>query len=196
MRLPDVSRSALPLIVAPLVLALVLAGCGGSSAQKAKPGQRGATTDIGGVPEEKEFKEIEVAFPPYPKDSSLLEFQLRRNSQNHFYIDRNSLSIGEDRVIRYSVVVKSPSGARNISYEGLRCKTMEYRIYAFGVASGEWVTPRDSQWHRIESASYDLRFTLYKDYFCDLEAIAGRSEQDLIANLIGNPLDSGSVRNR
>ena len=196
MRLPDVSRSALPLIVAPLVLALVLAGCGGSSAQKAKPAQRGATTDIGGVPEEKAFKEIEVSLPKYPQDADLLEFLPRRNSANRFFIDRDSISIGEDRVVRYSTVIKSPSGAVNTSYEGLRCKTSEYKVYAFGNDSGEWAKVPDVQWRKIPRLSPDFRFALYKDYFCDIEAIAGNNEKDLVARLAGNLLNNASIRNR
>jgi len=196
MRLPDVSRSALLLIVAPLVLALVLGGCGGSTAQKAKPTQRGATTDIGGVPEEEVFKEIDVPFPPYPKDADYLKFLPRQNSQNQFYVDRNSISIAADRAIRYSVIVKSPSGALTTSFEGMRCKTAEYKVYAFGIKSGEWTNTPDAQWRRIPRAAWDFRYTLYKDYFCDLEAIAGRDEKDLIANLIGNPLNNVTDKNR
>ena len=184
------------LILALVVLAVALGGCGGSTAPKTKSAQRGATEDIGGVSEEKEFKEIEAAFPPYPQDSTLLEFQPRRDSENHFYVDRNSISIGADRVIRYSVVVKSPYGARTISYEGLRCKTSEYKVYAFGVVSGEWTKSPDRQWRKIPRMDGDFRFGLYKDYFCDIEAIAGRNERELIANLVGNPLNNVTDRNR
>ena len=106
-----------------------------------------------------------------------------------------SVSIGADRVIRYSAVVKSPSGATSTSYEAMRCKTSEYRIYAFGVAGG-WAASRNSKWQQIPRATGDFRFTLYKDYFCDSEAIAGQSEKELIGNLTGNLLKSPPDRNR
>ena len=184
------SGSAARILVAIAVVGLALAACGGSSAPKVKAPQRGMQADIGGVPEDKEFKEIEVALPPYPVESGLLEFQLRRNSENRFYVDRNSISIGPDRVVRFSAVIKSPSGVLNTSHEGMRCKTSEYKVYAYGAENGEWMKARDSQWRWIERSSANFRFTLYKDYFCDLEAIAGRNEKDLIANLKGNPLDN------
>jgi len=190
MRVQHDPGSAARLIVAVAVLAVVLAACGGSSAPKVKTQQRGMTDDIGGVLEDKEFKEVAVTLPPYPDDSGLLEFQLRRNSANRFYVDRNSISIGPDRVVRFSAVIKSASGTVNTSYEGMRCKTSEYKVYAYGIKNGEWVKAHDSQWRWIERSSADFHFTLYKDYFCDLEAIAGRNEQDLIANLKGNPLDN------
>ena len=154
------------------------------------------TTDIGGVPEETPFKETEVVLPSYPQDSALLEFVPRRKSANRFFVDRESISIGPDRVIRYSAMIKSPSGAINTSYEGLRCKTSEYKIYAFGTGKSEWAKVPDVQWRYIPRASADFRFALYKDYFCDIEAIAGRNETDLIANLAGNPLSNVTDKNR
>jgi len=196
MRLADVFATRARLIVALLALAVGLAGCGGSSAPKTRPEQRGMKEDVGGVIEEKKFKEIEVTLPPYPEDSGLLEFLPRRNSENHFYIDRNSISIGGDRVIRYSAIVRSPSGALTTSYEGMRCKTSEYKVYAFGIRNGEWTNSHDAQWRAIPKTSGDFRFALYKDYFCDLAAIAGRNEKDLIANLTGNPLNNITDKNR
>jgi hypothetical protein len=179
-----------------LALALALAACAGSTAPSGKSSQRGMTKDIGGVPEEKEFKEVESDFPAYPPDSGLLEFYPRQKSQNRFYVDPNALSIGPDRVIRYSLIVKSPSGALTISYEGLRCKTSEYKQYGFSVTNGEWTKARNTEWRNVPKTASDFRFALYKDYFCDLEAIAGRNERDLIANLAGNPLNNVTDKNR
>ena len=196
MKVPDASGSGSRLILAMVAIALALGGCGGSSSVTAKSPQRGMTEDIGGVMEEKQFKEIEVALPPYPAESGLLEFQPRRNSKNRFYVERNSISIGADRVVRYSAVIESPSGALTTGYEGMRCKTSEYKVYAYGIKNGEWTKARDSQWRKIPRASPDFRFALYKDYFCDLEAIAGRNEKDLIANLKGNPLNNFSDKYR
>jgi hypothetical protein len=196
MRARCVPGSAARLIVVVAVVAVALGACGGSSAPRVKAPQRGMQEDIGGVLEEKGFKEIEVVLPPYPDESGLLEFQLRRNSANRFYVDRNSISIGPDRVVRFSAVIKSASGALNTSYEGMRCKNSEYKVYAYGIKNGEWTKARDSQWRRIERSSADFRFTLYKDYFCDIEAIAGRNEKDLIANLKGNPLNNVTDKNR
>lgn len=196
MRARCVAGSAARLIVAVAVVAVALGACGGTSAPRVKAPQRGMQEDIGGVLEEKGFKETEVVLPPYPDESGLLEFQLRRNSANRFYVDRNSISIGPDRVVRFSAVIKSASGALNTSYEGMRCKNSEYKVYAYGIKNGEWTKVRDSQWRRIERSSADFRFTLYKDYFCDIEAIAGRNEKDLIANLKGNPLNNVTDKNR
>ncbi len=191
------SRAAALRLAATLVAAAVLVqACGGSTPPNIKSTQRGNPKDKGGVIEEKPFKEIEAALPPYPQEADLLEFKLRRNSPNRYYVDRTSISIGEDRVIRYSAVVKSPSGVNNTSYEAMRCKTSEYKTYAFGVKDGEWANVPDVQWRPILIDSLNFRYTLFKDYFCDLEAIAGSNEKDLVANVRGNQLNNVSDKNR
>ena len=96
--------------------------------------------DIGGVPEEKVFKEDALNLPAYPDDAALIEFRARGHSKNRFYVDRNSVSLGADRVVRYTAVIKSPSGAANVSYEALRCKTTEYKVYAYGTRKGTSTT--------------------------------------------------------
>ena len=38
----------------------------------------------------------------------------------------------EGFTLRFTLVIVSPSGARNVSYEGMNCSTGERRLYAFG----------------------------------------------------------------
>jgi hypothetical protein len=197
MRLFDAPGSGLRPAAALLVVSIILAGCGGTiTAPSTKQSQRGMPQEIGGVVEEKEFKELDAVLPAYPDDSRLLQFQTRRNTPYRFYIDPDSISIGSDRVIRYSAVAKSPSDATTTSYEGMRCKTSEYKVYAFGIDKGQWGKVPDVQWRQIPRFSGDFRFALYKDYFCDIEAIAGRNAKDLIYNLKGSPLNNGTDYNR
>jgi CNP1-like family len=147
--------------------------------------ERGMPEDIGGVPEEKEFKEDAVVLPQYPQDTALLEFRPRGSSPNRFYIDRKSLSLGADRVIRYAAVIKSSSGALNVSYEGMRCKTAEYKVYAFGTRDGQWTSASDPKWQSVSSSYSNYRYSLWVDYLCSSESVAGRNAADLILNLKG-----------
>lgn len=192
----EIHRHAICRLGAWLTLAVVLTGCADSTPPDIRSQQRGMKKDIGGVIEEKKFTEIETVLPTYPQDADLLEFLPRRNSAFHSFIDGKSISIGEDKVVRYSMVIKSPSGAVNVSYEGLRCKTSEYKVYAFGTQGSQWANVPDVQWRKVPRMSGDFRFALYKDYFCDLEAIAGRDAQDLIATLSNNLLNNSTDRNR
>ena len=174
-----------------LSLGLVLGGSGATLAW-----QRGNPENIGGVPEVKRFKEDALNLPAYPDDTALIEFRPRGNSKNRFYIDRNSVSLGADWVVRYTSVIKSPSGIANVSYEGLRCKTSEYKVYAYGTRSGTWTTAREPTWQEIGRLAANFRYSLWVDYLCDSEAVGGRNAKDLVARLKGDPLNNFDLKER
>ena len=158
--------------------------------------ERGMPEDIGGIPEEKPFKEDSLKLPPYPGDASLLEFRLRGATRNRYFIDRDSVSLGEDRVVRYAMVIKTASGSTNVSYEGMRCKTSEYKVYAFGTRDGKWVEARDPKWSAVGSTTGNFHFGLWADYLCDSEAVNGNSVADLIVALKGGaPYRSNTTKN-
>jgi hypothetical protein len=176
--------------VAVLAVTMALGACGPSTAPNIKGPQRGSATDIGGVLEEEKFKEIEPVLPALPQEANLIEFEPRRNSANHFYIDSVSVSLDSDRVVRYTAVIKAAGGAINTSYEGMHCKTSQFKVFAFGTEAGTWAPTRDPRWTPIPRASGDYRFALLKDYFCDSVAVNGRNAKDLVAKLVGNPLNN------
>lgn len=158
--------------------------------------ERGMPEDIGGVPEEKAFKEDALALPAYPPAAGLIEFKLRGQPKNRFFIDRNSLSLGEDRVVRYSLTIRTPGGGNNVSYEGLRCKTGEYKIYAHGTSNGTWVNAREPKWQGVGATTANPRYGLWADYICSSEAVRGRNVADLILNLKGAaPYRSDTTKN-
>jgi len=93
-----------------------------------------------------------------------------------FAIDAKSVSVGDDQIVRYSSVITSPSGAMNISYEGIRCKTAERKLFATGRPDGIWNTLPDAEWRRISSASTNsYQATLFRDFFCDGDTVAGKA---------------------
>lgn len=162
----------------------------------AAQGTRGMPEDIGGIPEEKEFKEDAVKLPPAPADTGLIEFRPRGSSKNRFYIDGTTLSLGADRVVRYTLLVKSPSGVANVSYEGMRCKTSEYKVYAYGAKDGKWINASEPKWQTTGVTASNFRYSLWVDYLCNSEAVNGSDVQDLIANLKGkDPYRSNTTKN-
>lgn len=181
------------LAAAAAVLLLGFGLCDGGATLAA---QRGMPEDIGGVPEEKEFKEDALNLPAYPDDAALIEFRPRGHSKNRFYVDRNSVSLGADWVVRYTTVIKSPSGVANVSYEGLRCKTSEYKVYAYGTRNGTWTSAREPKWQDVGSTTGNFRYSLWVDYLCDSEAVGGRNAKDLIARLKGDPLNNFDLKER
>jgi hypothetical protein len=117
--------------------------------------------------DKKSWKEIEARIPPYPKPENLVRVQTGAATPHQFFLDANSLTLGEDGVMRYTVVVKTAGGANNVTFEGMRCETREQKLYAVGHTDNTWVRARDPKWQRI--VLRDLtphHHTLYYDYFC------------------------------
>jgi len=116
--------------------------------------------------EEKPWVETEARFPAFPEQENLIPFQVGSVSDKQFLIDEKSISVGDDGVIRYTLVVVTDSGARSVSYEGMRCATRERRFYGFGQSDKTWSKARNGKWARIQGSSNQYPVALYSDYFC------------------------------
>ncbi|OYY95501.1 MAG: hypothetical protein B7Y41_03075 [Hydrogenophilales bacterium 28-61-23] len=103
----------------------------------------------------KTWQEIEAQLPPAPKAGNLIEVKLDASTRNTLLIDAASLSAGDDGVVRYTAIIRSPSGAETVSFEGLRCVTGERKLYAFGRAGGKdataWSRNRNAKWEPIQA---------------------------------------------
>ena len=55
-------------------------------------------------------------------------------------------------IVRYVVVARGPS-AVNAFYEGIRCATGEYRVYARQVQGGDWAPSEDEGWKPMRGQS-------------------------------------------
>lgn len=117
--------------------------------------------------ESKQWQEIEVQLPAAPKQETLLPFYVSAATENRFFVDGATLSVGDDGVVRYVLLVLAPQGARNVSYEGMRCETRERRIYASGRLDGSWSKVRKNEWVRIQDATANRQHAaLFLEYFC------------------------------
>lgn len=117
--------------------------------------------------EEKRWEEIEAQIPAFPRPENLVPFTVSAASDNKFMVDRESITVGVDGVVRYTLVVASPSGAQNISYEGLRCSSGERRLYAFGRSDNTWSKARGNPWARVQESTLNRHHAaLYFEYFC------------------------------
>jgi len=129
---------------------------------------------------EKPVAEIDWQLPAAPVDENLLPFYVGKSTRLAFAIDTKSLSVDTDGVIRYTIIGTSASGAKNISYEGIRCSSNEKRIYALGHADGSWVRARDSEWQSIAVKGNNLQHAeLAQNYFCKDGQVAGKTAQIL-----------------
>jgi hypothetical protein len=112
--------------------------------------------------EERSWKEIEVALPRAPRREDRLPFFMSATLDMRFFVDRHSISVGADGVVRFSLVALSAQGAENISFEGVRCKSGEYKTYAIGRADGSW-SQREGKWRR---ATQPWQQALRVEFFC------------------------------
>jgi hypothetical protein len=125
---------------------------------------RAAVEDDG---ESKIRGELEVKLPAPPKAENLLPFEAGAANSNRFFIDVQSILVGDDGIVRYTLVIRSASGAENVSFEGMRCETVEQKYYAFGRRDGTWSNARSSTWRRIQYKEINRHHgILYSDYFC------------------------------
>ena len=120
-------------------------------------------------PTEKDiWKESRITLPPYPVDRNLISVPLPERDSLKIYIDEKSISLLPDRAIRFSLVVESPSGARNVFYDAIRCETKEYKTYAFGTAEGTFQLVKNPKWRKIPYYPTNaFRYHLYKYVVCD-----------------------------
>ncbi|KAG0162112.1 hypothetical protein DFQ30_003507, partial [Apophysomyces sp. BC1015] len=94
-----------------IIAAASLGACSSPSpSQRPKPGQ-----DFVYLLERKEnWVETHIdTLPPMPRDADLLPFEVSATTNLQFAVDANSVSVDPDGVVRYTVVIKSPQGARN-----------------------------------------------------------------------------------
>ncbi|MEW6165462.1 MAG: CNP1-like family protein [Pseudomonadota bacterium] len=117
--------------------------------------------------EEVKWIEAEAIFPEFPKPENLLPFYVSEMTSHRFMIDASTLQVGKDRVVRYVMVIQTSGGATNISFEGIRCDTREYRIYASGRKDGSWAKARLSEWRFIENKPVNRHHAeLSRNLFC------------------------------
>ncbi|MFL6718910.1 MAG: CNP1-like family protein [Burkholderiaceae bacterium] len=134
----------------------------------------------------KTWQEIAVQLPAPPTPEHLIPFYVSATATQTFAVDEKSLDVGKDGVIRFTLVSTSPSGAKNISYEGIRCASFEKKSYAYGRDDGSWSRSRRDQWEPIvRNAANRQHGVLAVDFFCDGKSVAG-DRQTLLKRLRSN----------
>jgi len=126
------------------------------------------------------WEEAEVKIPTAPPSKALKPFYVSATSKLNFALDAPSIVFGKDEVIRYVVVITTPSGAEQVSYEGIRCEKYEWRLYATMQKDGGWHKTANSRWQVIKNTGYNsYHAALVRDAFCD-NAIPRRSAKEII----------------
>lgn len=114
----------------------------------------------------------EDAPPPAPAYDAarLIEIEMPRTSSIKLGIDPKTITVNvQTGVARYVVVARGPS-AVNASYEGIRCATGQYRVYARKVQDGPWQDESDSKWKDMRGQHQVMvryPFQLARNGICD-----------------------------
>ena len=157
--------------------ALALAGLLTACASKTTTEEEEGIVDIFAP---KPFHETSVPLPAPPVDQNAIPFYVGQSTLK-FAIDPKSVSIGSDDVVRYTVIITSQSGARNVSFEGIRCQTKERKLYAtLRISDNTWtrnMSKDEDGWQVMNSlAANSYGRALANDYFCDGRTVAGSAE--------------------
>jgi CNP1-like family len=160
---------ATTLAIAALAACAVLAGCSHTPKSQTEASDKDESTFTYLLERQSKWTENKLdALPPLPQSANLLPFEVSQNTPLHFAVDAKSIDVGSDGVVRYTIVVTSPSGAQNINYEGIRCDNYEWRQYAgLNAEHNGWDSSVATRWRRIENGDLNAyQAALYKDYFC------------------------------
>ncbi len=133
--------------------------------------------------QDKPWSEVAAKLPTYPKAENLIPFSVSSATRNKHFIDAESISVGEDRVVRYTVIIEAAGGAKNVSFEGIRCESAERRLYAYGHPDGAWSKARNAGWEGIKLRSLlSYQKALFEDHFCP-DGIRVRDGKEAVKNL-------------
>lgn len=125
-----------------------------------------------------ELQETAVQLPAPPAMDKLLKYDVGPTARMEFAVDPRSVSVSDGVIVRFTSVIRSPAGATNILHEGIRCDTLEKKVYATGRPDGSWATATNAAWSPVGMAGTNrYHAALAADYFCDGGLVAGSAER-------------------
>ena len=128
-----------------------------------------------------------VQVPAPPEDATLAELSLD-TLQRPFtaFLDTKALAVSPaDGVVRYWLVVRSGSAATT-SYEGMNCRSREYKVYAFAdPREPSGLRPaREPKWQPLGvTRRNDFRWELAETYLCI--GTSAKAPKDVVGTIRG-----------
>jgi hypothetical protein len=124
-----------------------------------------------------DWRESDAPPPPSLKTDGLIPLDIQGSSLR-YGVDPSSVKVGADGIVRYVVVATSSSGTVNGIYEGIHCKTGEFKVYArYNPASG-WVAASDPLWRSMQQTSQSRHsLMIARNGVCVGHGINGTAQQ-------------------
>lgn len=131
--------------------------------------------------EEKQWVEKATEAPKTFSIEKLQPFTVSQGSALTYGIDPETLTVGEDWVVRYVMVARSPSGALNVLYEGIRCQSSQVKTYArWDNNRSAWHSPSNPEWKSLSfGGSTRPAMILAKEGLCNGESVNGNPRKML-----------------
>lgn len=172
-------RPYFAVLAAALAMAGLLAGCASGSSGSG----RRAGVDLDNP--DKDLAQpaedpVPTALPTYDI-RRLIDIEMPSGSSVKVGIDPKTITINyTSGVVRYVVVARGLA-AVNASYEGIRCSTGEFRVYARQVKGQPWARTSDSDWRSMDDHQGGVLvrhpLALAQSGLCDGPAIAATPSQ-------------------
>jgi hypothetical protein len=142
------------------------------------------------APTDPDWKEAEAPPPPVFEVSRLIRFDVSIGSSLDFGIDPQTITLGQDGLVRYVVVASSRSGAMNVMYEAIRCNTGEFKTYARRTADGAWTMVPEPVWRSMQDSMPSRHaYRLARQGVCNGRAPA-QTVSEIVRNLKSPPMDN------
>lgn len=138
-----------------------------------------------------DWKESAVTLPTTLRTDKLVALEMPRYLTTKFGIDPESIQITPEGVVRYIVVTTSAGGTTVTgSYEGIRCLTGEFRVYARTSSSGTWQALDQSPWRALNtSLPSQHALAMARQGACNGRAAAEPSASAIVTRLKGRAGD-------
>ena len=134
--------------------------------------------------------ETAVLAVPKPDNLSTVQLDLLPAGMK-LLIDKSRINVNpDDRIVRVWLWVRSSAGAERGTFEGFRCETGEYKVYAYANPHREppVTKAKRPRWISLKSAFASMkrnyRSELMKGYLCNMGR--PRSAADILEYLRGN----------
>lgn len=132
--------------------------------------------------DEKVWTEAVAAPPASFSTEVLIPFEVLKASALTYGIDPDTLTVGDDGVVRYVMVARSSSGALNVLYQGIRCATAETKTYGRLSDKGAWNSSPDAEWQALSFRGPTRpAMILARQGVCEGRTVTGNAQKILAA---------------
>jgi hypothetical protein len=111
--------------------------------------------------------DLAINLPAWPEDRDLAELQQSVRPDLRFFVDRRSIELVPGGEFRFTLVARTASGSRNVTFEAIRCATRDRMMLAVGSPDRRWSPARFMRWEPVErNDPIGMRDVLWRDIFC------------------------------